>query len=147
MGMRTVGKDLERLGREMGAFVERVLREKSTLMNVYEGAWRPSIDILETEDRILVIVELAGVRREDISIEMEGEKLRIAGRRPDPSEAHDPAVRKCHQVEIDYGPFERLILISVPIESSKIDARYDEGFLKITLPKREPGLARRIEIL
>ena len=136
-----------RLGREMSAFVERVLREKSTLMNVYEGAWRPSIDILETDDRILVIVDLAGVRREDITIEMEGETLRIAGRRLDPSEAHAPGVRKCHQVEIDYGPFERLILVSVPIESSKIDARYEEGFLKITIPKREPGLARRIEIL
>ncbi len=147
MVIRTVGKDLERLGRGMSAFVERVLREKSTLMNVYEGAWRPSIDILETDERILVIVDLAGVSREDIAIEMEGEKLRIAGSRVDPSEAHAPGVRKCHQVEIDYGPFERLLLISVPIDSSKIEARYDDGFLKITLPKREPGLARRIEII
>ena len=147
MVIRTVGEDLERLGRGMSAFVERVLREKSTLMNVYEGAWRPSIDILETDEWILVIVDLAGVRREDIAIEMEGEKLRIAGRRMDPSEAHAPGVRKCHQVEIDYGPFERLLLISMPIDSSKIEARYDDGFLKITLPKREPGLARRIEII
>ena len=147
MVIRTVEKDLERLGREMNSFVERVLREKSALMNVYEGTWRPSIDILETDDRIFVIVDLAGVRREDITIEMEGERLRIAGRRPDPSEAHSPSVRKCHQVEIDYGPFERRLLISVPIEASKIEARYEEGFLKIVLPKREPGLARKIEIL
>ena len=147
MAIRTVGKDLERLGREMSAFVERVLREKSTLMNVYEGAWRPSIDILETDERILVIVDLAGVRREDIAIEMEGEKLRIAGRRAHPGEVNAPGVRRCHQVEIDYGPFERLLLVSVPIDSGKIEARYDDGFLMITLPKREPGLARRIEIL
>jgi HSP20 family protein len=142
-----MAKDLERLGRQMSAFVERVLREKSTLMNVYEGTWRPSIDILETEDRILVIVDLAGVSRKDIAIEMHGERLRIAGFRSDPSEEHQEDVRRCHQVEIDYGPFERQLLISVPIDVEHIEARYEDGFLKIALPKKEKELARKIEIL
>ena len=142
-----MAKDLDRLGRQMSAFVERVLREKSTLMNVYEGTWRPSIDILETEERILVIVDLAGVSRKDMVIEMTGERLRIAGVRADPSEEHQADVRRCHQVEIDYGPFERQLLISVPIDVENIEARYDDGFLKIALPKKEKELARKIEIL
>jgi HSP20 family protein len=142
-----MAKDLDRLGRQMSAFVERVLREKSTLMNVYEGTWRPSIDILETEERILVIVDLAGVSQKDIVIEMSGERLRIAGVRSDPSEEHQADVRRCHQVEIDYGPFERQLLISVPIDVENIEARYDDGFLKIALPKKEKELARKIEIL
>ncbi len=148
--METYGvmsRDIERLGRQMSDFVEQVLRGKSALMNVYAGAWRPSIDLYESGDAILVIVDLAGVRREEITIEMEGERLRIAGRRREPAEAHGEDLKKCHQMEVDYGPFERVLLVSVPIDRDLIDARYEEGFLKIRLPKKHQELARKIEIL
>jgi HSP20 family protein len=140
-------KDLDRLSRQMSDFVERVLREKSTLMNAFDGTWRPSIDIFETEDRIIVIVDLAGVSREEMKIEHEGDLLRIAGRRRDPQDLHQHDLKKCHQMEIDYGPFERLVRISIPIDRDAIEAKYEGGFLKVLLPKKESGLAQTIEIL
>jgi HSP20 family protein len=148
--MRTHGampRDIERLGRRMSDFLEQVLRGKSALMNVSAGAWRPSIDLYESEDAILVLVDLAGVRRGEIAIELEGERLRIAGRRREPAEARGGDLKKCHQMEIDYGPFERVLLVSVPIDRDQIDARYEEGFLKIRLLKKQRELAHKIEIL
>ncbi len=141
------GKELDRLSRQMGEFVERVLREKSTLMNAFDGTWRPSVDIFETEDRVIVIVDLAGVSRTEMKIEHEGDLLRIAGHRRDPQDLHQHDLRKCHQMEIDYGPFERLVRISIPIDRDGIEAKYDGGFLKILLPKKERRLAQTIEIL
>ena len=142
-----VPRDAEQLGRQMSEFIEQVLRGKSALMNVYAGTWRPSINLYESEENILVIVDLAGVSRDEIAIELKGERLRIAGQRREQADAHGEAWRKCHQMEIDDGPFERVLLLSVPIDQDRIEARYEEGFLKIRLPKKQRELARKIEIL
>ncbi len=148
MKIRLSGKsDLDRLSRHMSEFVARALHEKSALMNVYDGAWRPSIDVFETEESILVIVDLAGVSREEITITQEGELLRIAGCRRDPQDLHTADLKRCHQMEIDYGPFERLVRISGPVDREKTEARCENGFLRILLSKKEKALARRIEII
>jgi HSP20 family protein len=143
----TMPRDIERLGHRMSEFLEQVLRGKSALMNVSAGAWRPSIDLYESEETIFILVDLAGVRPEEISIELEGERLRIAGRRRVPAETHGADLKRCHQMEIDYGPFERVLLVSVPIDRDQIDARYEEGFLRIRLLKKQRELAHKIEIL
>ncbi|MDP3936642.1 MAG: Hsp20/alpha crystallin family protein [Deltaproteobacteria bacterium] len=124
-----------------------VLREKSALMSAYDGAWRPSIDVFESEESILVIVELAGVNRDEMTIEHEGELLRIAGRRRDPHTLYRAGLKRCHQMEIDYGPFERVIRVTAPVDRERIEAVHENGFLKIILPKKEKDLARRIDIL
>ena len=148
MKIRLSGKsDLDRLSHHMSDFVERALHEKSALMNVYDGTWRPSIDVFETEESILVIVDLAGVSRDEITIEQDGEVLRIAGRRRDPEDLHTADLKRCHQMEIDYGPFERLVRISGPIDREKTEARCENGFLKILLSKEKKELAQRIEII
>lgn len=143
----SLSSEFDRLSRNMSDFVGRVLREKSALMNVYDGTWRPSIDIFETEDQILIIVELSGVKQDEMKIEMDGDLLRIGGRRRDPQDLHRTNLKKCHQMEIDYGPFERLVRISLPIDRDKIGATCQDGFLKIMLPKKERKLAQSIEIL
>ena len=148
MKIRLSGKsDLDRLSRHMSEFAARALHEKSALMNVYDGTWRPSIDVFETEESILVIVDLAGVSREEITIEQEGELLRIAGRRRGPQELHTADLKRCHQMEIDYGPFERLVRIGGPVDHEKTEARHENGFLKILVPKKKSELAQRIEII
>jgi len=141
------GWEIDRLSRQMNALVGRVLREKSALMSAYDGTWRPSIDIFETEETILVIVDLAGVSRDEIAIEHEGELLRITGSRREPHSLYRADLKRCHQMEIDYGPFERVIRIAGPLDSEGIKATHENGFLKIMLPKKDRGLAKRIDIL
>ncbi len=104
--------------------------------------WQPAIDVYETEKAIVVRVELAGVHSRDLRVTVDGDVLRIQGvRKPRP----EADVQRLHQMEIPCGPFERRVRISVPFERDQVGANLEDGFLRVTLPKRVP-LRRSIEV-
>jgi len=105
--------------------------------------WGPAVDVCETEDALHVIVDLAGVEKDALSVVVEGNFLRISGRRYSPLEKGN---RRYYQVEIEYGPFERIIRLSVLIDYSTIDARYENGLLHITLAKEKGSEPIKINI-
>ena len=109
-----------------------------------DAAWKPAVDIYETPQALVVFVEIPGMRREEIEVTLQDNVLRIAGYRHG---AVPEGVRTCHQMEIDSGPFERRLRIDVPIEAPKITALYQDGFLRITLPKATTHDPGRVEIL
>ena len=101
--------------------------------------WQPGVDIHETEDAILVKMELAGTRADDLQVSLSPDDrvLSISGAR-----AEDRADREgrigCHQLEIYFGPFERSVVLpsGIPLDRDQISATYKDGFLLVTLPKR-----------
>ena len=70
------------------------------------------------------------------------EQLKIQGARRAPS---NDEVRRLHRMEIAFGRFERTIRIAIPFERERVNASLEDGFLTVTLPKRE-ALRRRIEV-
>jgi len=104
--------------------------------------WQPAIDVFETEVAIIARFEIAGVRKADLRVTIDGDLLRISGIRKPKAEG---SVRRLHQMEIAFGPFERTLRIDIPFESGRVEAHLEDGFLRITLPKltSEP---RSIEI-
>jgi HSP20 family molecular chaperone IbpA len=96
-------------------------------------AWNPPTDVYETEDSIIVRVEVAGMRDEDFSIELEGRSLVVQGVRQD-----TPERRAFHQMEIPFGDFQVAVVLPYPIESSQVEALYANGFLRVILPKARP---------
>ncbi|MGD2163414.1 MAG: Hsp20/alpha crystallin family protein [Anaerolineales bacterium] len=101
-------------------------------------AWRPPTDVLETDEALIVIVEIAGMRGLDFSVTFDDEVLSIQGSRPDSN------VRKVyHQMEIDYGEFETDVKMPHKIDAAAIEATYSDGFLRVVLPKASP---KKIEI-
>ena len=95
--------------------------------------WRPPTDVYETDDCIVVKVEIAGMVQEDFSISLEVKKLVISGIR------HDPAAKLGYQqMEILYGHFETHVLLPRAIEVEQIEATYQNGFLSVHLPKARP---------
>lgn len=109
-----------------------------------DRTWKPAVDIYETPQALVVFVDIPGMRREEIELTLQDNVLRIAGYRQG---AAPEGARTCHQMEIDSGAFERRLRIDVPIDARQISAHYQDGFLRITLPKGtslEPG---RVEIL
>lgn len=98
-------------------------------------SWRPSVDVYETATAIVVELELAGVRQEDLRVNVDGERLAIRGTR---APARDPGVERLHQVEIATGPFERLLRINIPFDREHVSARLVDGLLRVVLPKRGP---------
>lgn len=102
-------------------------------------AWRPPTDVYETETTLVVQVEVAGMRRENFSIELQDRRLVIAGIRP-----HDRSTpRSYYQIEVNFGEFRVDVELPVAVAAAEIQAEYEDGFLRVTLPKLQP---RRVDI-
>jgi HSP20 family protein len=95
--------------------------------------WRPPTDVFETEESIVVRVEIAGMHDEDFTIELDGRLLSIRGVRPD-----NPARRAYHQMEIRFGEFSIELEMPAAVAAEQVGAVYDNGFLILTLPKVRP---------
>jgi HSP20 family protein len=104
--------------------------------------WQPSADVFETADEVIVRFEVAGVRGEDLRVNVEGTVLRLRGVRRTPRSA---AIDRLQQMEISFGPFEREIGIQAVFDSEAVRARLEDGFLEVRIPKRSPE-RRTLEI-
>ena len=102
-------------------------------LTIRSPLWRPPTDVYETDDAVVVRVEVAGMREEDIAIELVGRSLSIRGSRPDTSTR-----RAYHQMEIRFGEFSIEMELPVPVASEQVAAAYNNGFLIVTLPKSRP---------
>lgn len=99
------------------------------------GTWRPPIDVYETEEGIEVVAEIAGMDREQIEVVIDGDVISIRGSRPDPATCNH---RSFHQARIAYGAFAADVFVPFSIDGERAAASYDNGFLRITLPRTMP---------
>jgi len=95
------------------------------------GHWVPNTDVYTTDDNLVIKVELAGMKSDSLEITVEGNRLRIAGVRPDGCRAN-----KCNflVMEISYGPFESVLELPPGYDLSQAKAVYVNGFLRIDVP-------------
>ena len=95
------------------------------------GHWVPSTDVDVTDGGLVIKIELAGMKSDNLEITTEGNRLRISGSRPDCCRA-----TKCSflLMEINYGPFERYIELPAGYDLSQARAAYLNGFLRIDVP-------------
>lgn len=102
--------------------------------------WQPSVDVHETENGLLVKMELAGTRADDLQVSLSPDDrvLTISGARAEGRADREGRVR-CHQLEIYFGPFERSLVLpaGLPLDREQISATYRDGFLLVTLPKKK----------
>lgn len=102
-------------------------------MRLRGDRWQPDVDVVETEDMVLVRVELAGVHSRDLRVGIDGNELCISGQRI----AGEPSgVSRLHQMEIATGPFERRLRVPVGFDRERVSAHLADGILTIQLPKR-----------
>ena len=94
--------------------------------------WNPPVDIVETEEEVIVLVDIAGMNGNEINVVTDGKVLRINGFRKN---INPPGQKQFHKLEIQVGPFERVIELPVPVDHSRITARYDHGLLRIRIAK------------
>jgi HSP20 family protein len=104
----------------------------------------PPTDVYQTEDAILVLMEIAGMRDEEVEIQLEGREMVVRGEKRDRRQ-HSPE-RVYNVVEIAYGPFERRITLPADVDYERVTVQYDDGLLQITLPKRAFKPERRVRI-
>ena len=96
------------------------------------GHWVPNTDVYATDTGLVIKVELAGMKGNGLEITVEGNRLRIAGNRPDGCRA----AGKCNflVMEISYGPFESMLELPPGYDLSQAKAVYMNGFLRIDVP-------------
>lgn len=99
--------------------------------------WRPAMDIHETPDAVYVKIELAGMRDEDIDVTLHPDALVVTGERADEHEHDESACY--HEAQIRYGPFRAVALLPSAVDGDAAEARYEQGMLRVTLPKVAPS--------
>ena len=107
-------------------------------------AWQPVADVVETADNFRVTLELAGVAREDVSVELHGQRLVIQGERRFEKDAGGGLFQ---MLERCYGPFSRSFTLQKGLSRAGITAVMKDGLLVVVVPKVRPErLHRRIPI-
>ncbi|MBI4831599.1 MAG: Hsp20/alpha crystallin family protein [Candidatus Lindowbacteria bacterium] len=127
--------DIKRARSEMEHLMRHVFSEALPMLRPFQGKWQPNVDVFECKDSIVVVAELAGVQREDISVTFDEGKLHLTGTRRDETPYKG---RKYCQMEINYNEFERVIYLPENIDPDRITARLLNGLIFIEAPKKKP---------
>lgn len=96
----------------------------------HASIWHPPTDVYEMDERLIVVVEIAGMRDSDFSVVLQGQRLTISGER------QRVTTRDCayHQLEIPYGEFRTEVSLPWPVAHDEVTANYRDGFLRVELP-------------
>lgn len=105
---------------------------------VHSSIWKPPTDVYETDVKLIVKVEVAGMREDDFEVAVEDQVLMITGNRPGQNER-----RAYHQMEIRSGKFEIAVALPPGVDLEQAAAEYKEGFLIVVFPKIQ---AKQIEV-
>ena len=130
--------ELERMQRRMGDLVEDVEGP-----NLKKGVIRPLADVQETDEALVVTMDMPGVEKQDIDISVVEDELRVSGQRKSEAELNE---QDYHRRERTYSRFERRVLLPASIKSEEGRATLNNGVLEITLPKVSVPSRKRIVI-
>jgi HSP20 family protein len=125
-------QDMERLFHELWHVRRRLMPPAAE--------WRPRTDVYETADNVFVKMELAGVPEEAIEVTLYADHVVVTGAREDAQldSARDPVTDKLlafYEAQISYGPFRSEVRLPRPVDSERVTADLENGFLIITLPR------------
>jgi HSP20 family protein len=136
--------DVDDWQREVDRYLQHFARsgKRPTIIftqhNQLEPLWNPAVDLYETRDAIVVVLELPGVDPNQTEIQVEPQRLTVRGVRRE-RHARSPEQRTYHALELRYGRFERVLALPPSVDSSGTTATYEDGLLEIMLPKRAPA--------
>jgi HSP20 family protein len=141
--------------RDLFANFERMRREMDELFGdvfgggpggpAQRGAFSPAVDVYYVADpaRAVVRAELAGVRASEIELEIRGRELIIAGHR----RAHDAEEERLYQqLEVQHGPFRRVVALGADVDADAARANYEDGMLTVELPIKAPAGSRTVPV-
>ncbi len=116
-------------------------RDREDEMNMC--AWRPAVDIYETETGVILAVELPGVGKENVAVEVKDNILTLKGER-----LSKPEIKKenYYRQERCYGNFQRSFTLHHNIQSNLIKAKFKDGMLEIEIPRPEEEQPKQITV-
>jgi HSP20 family protein len=118
-------------------------RPASTATGTGSRVWMPVVDLYETNDDLVLNVELPGVQEKDISLSITGDMLTIKGERQFNQPLKDDSYLHMERV---YGKFERSVQLPKPIQADRVTATFHDGVLEVKLQKAEAVKSKEIKI-
>jgi len=133
---------IRRMETEMQRMADEAMRALMMGERPPARLWQPRVDVYETQDAIIVKMEIAGVDSATLRVCLSGDDryLTVAGERRE-EESERAARVRCHRLEIYFGPFEARVQLPAGLRYNReaIKARYTKGMLVVTLAKRQPS--------
>jgi HSP20 family protein len=127
---------------ELNSFFDMPFWSNSGRTGQLFTGWSPAVDLYESGDYLVGVVELPGMRKEDIDISLHDGTLAISGERKRESNNGEMARRTERYV----GTFRRSIALPTHVDANKVSATYQDGILKVTLPKAEEAKPKQIQV-
>ncbi|MCD6307452.1 MAG: Hsp20/alpha crystallin family protein [Candidatus Latescibacteria bacterium] len=131
------------VGPSMDDFIEKFFYGWPRYEKDADFTWSPRVDVHETEKEIYVDVELPGLEKKDIAVEVKDNSLTVSGERKYERNTKDS---KCYTSERHYGRFERTFGLSDSVNADEISAKFKNGILTLTLPKTEKAIPKEISV-
>ena len=105
--------------------------------------WTPAVELAETDDKLVLTAELPGMKRDDVQVTLDDSVLTIRGEKKEEREEKE---KRYHLWERRYGTFERSFTLPRSVDPKGIKARFEDGVLKIEMPKSRQARGQRIEV-
>ena len=105
--------------------------------------WSPAVDIIETENELVLKADLPDIDLKDIDVQVENQTLTIKGQRHFEREGNGKGY---HRIERSYGSFVRSFAVPNTVDTEKVKADYKNGVLTISLPKKEAAKPRQVKV-
>lgn len=118
--------------------VSRLLSEPRS-----QRPWSPAVDIMETDDAVILKADLPEVDPKDVDIQIENDTLTLKGERKFEKEQKGVGY---HRIERGYGSFARYFTLPETVDTEKVKAEYKSGVLTITLPKKEVAKPKAVKV-
>jgi HSP20 family protein len=136
-------RELRSLQDDMTRLFTGVMPAHLNREDMAHGAWAPSVDIYEDKEKLILEAELPGMNRDDFEISVENNVLTLRGERKFEKKTEGD---NYHRVERSYGSFTRSFTLPQTVTAEGATADFENGVLRVSLPKREETKARKIEI-
>ena len=107
------------------------------------GNFVPAVDIYEDDQKLVLKLEVPGIKREDLDIRLENQTLTVKGERKFEAEEKE---EHFHRIERRFGSFTRSFTLPVTVDTATVSAKYDAGVLAIQLAKKEAAKPRSIRV-
>jgi HSP20 family protein len=133
---------IQGMQRQMEKLLDYLGSSKPPMVH-FARLWEPAVDVYETEENIVVLVELAGVRQDRLEVVVEGSTLIVRGER---KEIAPGGSKTYYQIEIHRGRFERVVPLPAAVDPDKTRAAYEDGLLEVVLPRAKEGRVLRLKV-
>jgi HSP20 family protein len=127
--------NIEQMEAEIDRLFDEAIPPRRWLPLRHIRTWRPPTDVYETDDCVVVKVEIAGMEEGEFTISLSDRNLIISGVRHDPLTEAQGLTLSYQQMEIRHGEFKTEVYLPWAIVEDEIEATYEDGFLEVVLPK------------